>query len=380
MRTLESRSSARDIVTRNRGSLPALTGIRFFAAFYVVLFHGLPFLNARYHIPMPLQIFLSNGSLAVGFFFVLSGFILSYTYEGQIQGGANRAHFWEARFARIYPVYLLSLLLSYWLQSGLRLGSALAVILMVQAWNPYRPGLAGAWNYPAWTLSAEAFFYLCFPFVLPWMLRRSTRTLHLFVGTLLATCVFGHTIVQVLGNVDRTTLLGRFLPLPLIRLPEFLLGVVLGLLFLRVGSFERHAFRTYGAAIATLILLSLPIGRWVSLVVIPFAILTYDLALGTTFLARLLSTRTMMLLGGASYSIYLLQYPVRGWTRILFSLGPPRASTLGQILTPVILVIFSIVVFLYWEEPSRRTLRRWFTAVNERLARLQASRVPAQGN
>jgi len=234
---------------------------------------------------------------------------------------------------------------------------------MVQAWNPLRPEWTGAWNYPAWTLSAEAFFYLCFPFVLPWMSRRDTRTLHWFAFTLLAICSLGHTIVQGLANVDRTAFAWRFLPLAVIRLPEFLLGIVLSLLFLRRDSFEHRTFRTYVAAIAALILLTLPIGQWVSLVIIPFAILTHDLGFGTSFLARLLSTRVMILLGGASYSIYLLQYPVRCWTRTLFSLRPDTA-TLGQLLTPLILVIVSIFVFLCWEEPWRRLFRGWLARLD----------------
>src|SRR5579863_596949 len=94
-----------------RPPLQALTGVRFLAAFYVVLFHSLPWLRNKYQVPETLQIFLGNGYLAVSLFFILSGFILAYTYEGQIEGSRNLFRFWQARFARIYPVYFLSLLL-----------------------------------------------------------------------------------------------------------------------------------------------------------------------------------------------------------------------------------------------------------------------------
>ena len=141
-----------DLATRRR-ELPALTGVRFLAAWYVVLFHALPGLAHRYPLPKLLGTFLSNGYLAVGLFFLLSGFILAYTYEGQIDGASGRTRFWEARFARIYPVYLLSLVLSYTLATSLPFGTRLAVLGMVQAWNPLNPDMAGAWNYPAWTLS-----------------------------------------------------------------------------------------------------------------------------------------------------------------------------------------------------------------------------------
>jgi peptidoglycan/LPS O-acetylase OafA/YrhL len=116
----------RDASSR-RTALPALTGVRFFAAFYVVLSHSLPWVATRFRIPWPAKIFLSNGYLAVAMFFLLSGFILAYTYDGQITGSRNRARFWEARFARIYPVYLLSLVLAYWFERGLHVKTQIAV-------------------------------------------------------------------------------------------------------------------------------------------------------------------------------------------------------------------------------------------------------------
>jgi peptidoglycan/LPS O-acetylase OafA/YrhL len=358
-----------DSHVRNRRALPALTGIRFFAAFYVVLFHGLPWLLRHFRIPLPLETFLSNGYLAVGLFFLLSGFILAYTYEGQIDGTPNRLRFWEARFARIYPVYLLSLILAYWFERGLRWGTRLAVLGMVQAWNPRTPELAGAWNYPAWSLSVEAFFYLCFPFVLPWMSRKSNRSLSWMITVLLMFCVLAHTPVQGLGKWDQTYLIVRVLPLPILRIPEFLLGMAIGLKHLRnegIGKNVSHPLRVYPAVFCIFAALSLPLGEWVSLVMVPFAVLVYELALGSIWLARILSTRIMVLLGGASYAVYLLQFPVRSWTRVLFSHFPERIAHLSAPLTPLILVLVSMFVFQFFETPSREALRRWFPRRKQR--------------
>ena len=119
--------------------------------------------------------FFQNGFLAVPLFFILSGFILAYTYEGQIEKPGDHRRFWEARFARIWPVYAVSLLLSslpcladarrrpcpghlrLWCRRGIR---------STRAW-------LGAWNFVCWTLSVEALFYLVFPFVQVWLERRS---------------------------------------------------------------------------------------------------------------------------------------------------------------------------------------------------------------
>jgi len=171
-------------------SLPALTGIRFFAAFYVVLTHSLPWIKNRVSLPLPIANFFSNGYLAVCLFFLLSGFILSYTYSGLAPGVQNYAKFWEARFARIYPVYLFSLLLALPFQfHTLTLKSTVAVLLMVQAWNPLHPEMSGAWNYPAWSLSVEAFFYLCFPFIQMRIASMSRRAIQLLGAGALLVCI-----------------------------------------------------------------------------------------------------------------------------------------------------------------------------------------------
>src|ERR1700722_1849439 len=68
------------VAGHNRSPLPALTGLRFFAAFYVVLGHAVPWLEPRFRVPAFVNTFLANGYLAVSLFFLLSGFILSYTY------------------------------------------------------------------------------------------------------------------------------------------------------------------------------------------------------------------------------------------------------------------------------------------------------------
>jgi peptidoglycan/LPS O-acetylase OafA/YrhL len=363
-------------LTRHRRALPALTGIRFLAAFYVVLFHGLPWLQQKFTLPNALQIFFRNGYIAVSLFFVLSGFILAYTYEGQIEGGTYRLRFWEARFARIYPVYFLSLLLAFWFERGLALSVRIAVLGMVQAWNPLRPEWAGAWNYPAWSLSVEAFFYLCFPFLLPWMARRSRQASLWMTIVLLTICVLIRTPILGLGPMDTSMRFVRIVPLPILRVPEFMLGMGIGLRLLRnesEGKVKGSEVRSYLAASVALIILSLPVGHWVSLVVIPFAILIYDLAAGQSLLARFLSTPLMVMLGSASYAIYLLQFPVRSWTRVVFSHFSDRSSRLGAPLTPLILIIFSVGVFFFWEEPCRIALRTWFANRKVRMGKIPTS-------
>ncbi len=346
-----------------RVALPALTGVRFFAAFYVVVGHGLPWLENRVVLPTPIETFLANGYLAVCLFFLLSGFILSYTYADILPGFRNCAKFWEARFARIYPVYLLSLLLALPFQfHQLTIKSVFAVLLMVQAWNPLSPGLTGAWNYPAWSLSVEAFFYLSFPILQIRISSMSRRALLLAGSLVLLVCVLGQTPGQGLGIWNPSAFAPLPIPLPIVRLPEFLLGMIIGNFFVRFGSVNRQALATLLALATSVVCLSITTGPWVSLVVLPFAALLYSLASSQDRITGILSHPTMLLLGGASYSIYLLQLPVRDWVRWLLAHTTDCLKALSAPLTPLVLVAFSVLVLRYWEEPLRKAIRRGLTA------------------
>src|SRR5437879_9174903 len=138
---------------RNDSYLRALTGLRFFAALHVVGLH----LLADGHLeglPVFVREVLVRGYMAVGLFFVLSGFILTYTYLGNgmgTLGPSGTRRFWVARFARIYPVYLLGLALTlvFYFPTELRdnFGRAVAAVVvvptMVQGWTPMTATL---WN------------------------------------------------------------------------------------------------------------------------------------------------------------------------------------------------------------------------------------------
>ena len=91
-----------------RPRLHALTTLRFFAALHVVLFH-MRVIGILPGGPWWFHNFASIGFVGVNFFFVLSGFILVYTYDGP---DLNVRKFWWARFARIYPAYILSLVVA----------------------------------------------------------------------------------------------------------------------------------------------------------------------------------------------------------------------------------------------------------------------------
>jgi peptidoglycan/LPS O-acetylase OafA/YrhL len=349
---------SRELTAQKRSPLPALTGIRIFAAFYVVMLHTGAGYFGRHGAPEVILRLLDKGYLAVSLFFILSGFILVYTYQGKISGPENILRFWEARFARIYPVYLLALALMIPFAKTITVGQRFAVLTMVQTWIPWRPEMVGAWNFPAWSLSVEAFFYLTFPPILVGLNRLRVAALRWLVAILLGVIVVGD-LPRPVGDWPHCAItFAHYIPLPVLRLPEFIVGMALGLIFLRIPARRFSGLISIGALLAAIVALCLPWDAWASLAVIPFAILIMSLAYQSGPVARVLSNRMVILLGSASYAVYLLQLPTRIYTRLLFAQILHAPHNLDAFLSPCFLLILSVLVFLFWEEPARKFLRK----------------------
>jgi peptidoglycan/LPS O-acetylase OafA/YrhL len=360
-----------------RPRLPALTSLRFFAAFHVVIFH---FQAMQIFIgPAWFQKLSSIGYVGVSFFFVLSGFILVYTYAGRPMILKN---FWRARFARIYPAYAFSLLVTapfffyavltmnipffVWAKAHLKLASAL-VLSLLQAWVP---PAALTWNAVAWSLSVEAFFYVLFPFLLLVLVRRSQPQLLLIAAaSWLTSLVFSGSYVVL--NPDRLSVvnadvLGAFwlnaLKFnPLARLPEFLLGMACGFLFLRARRESKLALPLVLSGIAALLVvvyfsavIPYPILH-TALLAPAFAAIVYGFALRPNW-GAILENRWIVLCGDASYSLYLLHSMIVGMY-FHSTTGQLRyQSPMGILVFVLIAVSISALVYRFIEEPARRKL------------------------
>ena len=164
-----------------------LTALRFFAAFWVVLFHYWHALDVSF-----IPVAVTRGYLGVEAFFTLSGFILCHVYlSGLAEGRFRYASFLWNRLARVYPLHLATLIGMGVLAGGATIAglgvdpnilnwpSLPANLLLLHAW-----GLAptAAWNHPSWSISAEWFAYLTFP-VFAWAtLKLRTRPILAVVG------------------------------------------------------------------------------------------------------------------------------------------------------------------------------------------------------
>lgn len=291
--------------------LDRLTSLRFVAALVVFGFHGLVFFEGD--TLRVLDVLFGQGRSGVTFFFVLSGFLLAWSSRP-----ADRAvPFYRRRFARIYPAYLASLLFAAALWAVLdpaSLGRGPLTPFLLQAWAPTSDSYFAV-NVPAWSLSVEAFFYLAFPFLIRGLRRLTTRGLALLLVPMVAVPVALAALVSrdagATGLDADTVSIWLAYYFPPSRLPEFVVGMILGVLARRdaLPAVDWHAAVALAAAVY------LSVGVWPSaygvaaLVVLPFGLLIVAAAqrdvAGTPGLLR---ARLPVQLGEASYCFYLLHH------------------------------------------------------------------------
>lgn len=109
------------------------------------------------------------GYAGVTFFFVLSGFVLTYSHRDEANAVFDRRTFWLKRVARIYPTHILTLIISIplMISHGLNPKGSILIAgnaLLLQSWIPTSGGYFSG-NPVAWSISDEAFFYALFPFL-----------------------------------------------------------------------------------------------------------------------------------------------------------------------------------------------------------------------
>lgn len=335
--------------------IDTLTSLRFFAACYVLAFHsGTSFVGSRVNLPpIALNVFL-NGYLGVTFFFILSGFILAYVYHDGLSDRHRIAQYAVARIGRIFPVYLLTLVAEL-LIKGFHGFADIPQFFLLQCWGPEKSRIFSNDNGPAWTLSVELAFYFALPFVL--MLFSKTRR---FVIPIIGLAVL-MVAVQGPGTPSHVGYplpqLDAVVPIVILRLPEFVLGVCLGLQFLRGRRLTVREANWLLLASIAVIATALCVSQSSlsgSFAAIGFAGLIYGMASVDKAQAvhSLLRSRVMVFLGRASFSLYILQEPVHDY---LLLVTPSRL--VEQLLFYPVLFIVAGLIHVFYEENARRFIR-----------------------
>ena len=370
--------SSNPIPTRGQ-ALPALTGIRLVAATWVVLFH---FQDVVYHL-LPVSLrgreIIDSGYLGVEVFFVLSGFILSHTWSERLRSGDAGVlrRFYSGRFARMYPLHLVSLVGVGLLALGAHvLGRSLSSeavytpvsfienLALLQMISP-----EDSWNPPAWSLSAEAAAYLVLP-VLVIVIARLRSGLALAVATVGAVGIATvATIAVTRGASFEPTSIGAVW----VRIAtEFLAGCLLWSCWQRFEVLRTSS--TVLALVGGVGVLAVVVGidgvGPSDFLVVPFvAALVVGCAQVSGPVASALGTRVWDYGGRISFGLYIAHLPV---LMVMSNVLPWESHEHDSIVVRTAIVVAylgtallaAMILYRVVEEPARRRIiremdRRW---------------------
>lgn len=338
-------------------NLPRLTSLRFFAASGVFMYH-----LCRIYPGMPLKATSTVGYVGVAFFFVLSGFVL--TWSTPIYNGVEAKQFWIKRVARVYPSHLAMMVIALLLPARPLPLTWVAVppnALLLQSW--FSPNdIAFGVNAVSWSLSCEAFFYLCAPLLIS--VLNALKPLQRYLAA-----AAGAGVAWSIGLVLAANGFNVYAyHLPIVRIGEFIIGIALALA-LRDGV--RLPFRSVclaGVTTAVMVMVCLRTGQLTTvsgiLMVPAFAWLIYACAQADLDGVRgVLRLKLLEHLGITSFAFYLVH------ELVLLNLKPlpwPHGSKLVNLATVIVLwVICQTAAELLYrgvERPAQRRIRAWAAA------------------
>lgn len=339
-----------------RPRLESLTGLRFIAAFavfglHLMVVHVTPAYSPLVHV-------FGAGATGVSFFFILSGFVLTWSHQSTDTAG----QFIRRRVARIYPLHALTwvaagAILTYFLKVPGTM-PALASLLLLAPWIN-SPLYYGAMDAPSWSLGCEMLFYALFPLLLPAVSNLSRRVRLTFLPAFVVFYFLWAAVCRPATN--GTTSYWLLYPFPLTRLGEFIIGIILAI-EVKQGRLPQIplGLASLLAAVAFIGASFVPTAfAFVAVTLMPFMLLIVAAAQADVRSRRTILSRPMMVrLGAWSFALYLVHIEVifvldRVWHR---TASPASAVAFG-------VVAFSLSLGLagaahhFVERPAERALR-----------------------
>jgi peptidoglycan/LPS O-acetylase OafA/YrhL len=339
--------------------LPSLTSLRFAAALVVLLYHS----SKTFLIGAPAAKLFAYGEIGVTFFFVLSGFVLTWSRKPDV----TSARFIGNRLARIWPLHALTWLLVVVLlavenvhRSGLHLIASLG---LVQVWTPDSSYWLSV-NGPSWTLSCELFFYLMFPLMIHFVAQWDRAALYRGAVSALMFVILGDIGLGGGGHTLGHPALAQYLLVrcPVFRFGEFALGVFIARL-VSIGwrpplSLPWIVGWTVAPWLATVALFGANGYYWaLEAVTLPgITLLIATCAVRDVSGTRSwLTNRWAVRLGQWSFALYLIQRPILRWLSH-YGVGGGN-QPIQELLFIIGVVAASGFVYAAFERPAERYLR-----------------------
>lgn len=284
-----------------------ITFTRFIAAIAIVISHYKKDLFL-YKIPYVSEIFL-RANVGVSYFFILSGFIMIVAYHKKNK--IDYREFYRNRFARIYPLYIVGLLLYLITKySGFSLDKLFLYLLGLQSWMP---GQVLILNFPGWSISVEFLFYLLFPVLYNYLYSKGKKSIWIISVLLwIITQIFSNIYIQSSFYEGPHTISHEFISyFPFLHINEFLIGNLAGLFF--INNFKEKNYDIPVVLIFISILCSLifiPLNFHNGLMAVLFIPLILLISYNTGFLTTIFALKPFEYLGEISYAIYITHIPL----------------------------------------------------------------------
>jgi peptidoglycan/LPS O-acetylase OafA/YrhL len=342
------------------GRYRILDSYRFIAASLICVYH---FNKADILGLAQVSLAFENIRLMVDFFFILSGFVIASAYSGKMADVRGYRSFMWRRFARLYPLHLLTLLIG--VAGGLVIGagrlqpgtnpevfSTTAIVANLTLTHSFGVTNYGSFNIPSWSISAEMFVYALFP-----LFAFLASRLPALVNALLIVAYVAAIILvrEALGLRDWTLAWYDFGALRAV--PTFFAGVLIArLLETTWRGFAPSIWWAHGAFLLAFIPMHLNARDEWALACFALVVLLAAAAERTGARSRL-QRQGFVLLGDASYSLYMWHMPLKvgvfAMMGKLFGFGPlPMWS--AAILSFMLSLAVALACHRWFEMPVRR--------------------------
>lgn len=302
------------------------------------------------------DIFL-RANVGVSYFFILSGFIMIVAYHRKEKIGY--LDFYRNRVARIYPLYIVGLLLYFFTRySDVSFYKTFLYLFGIQSWIP---GKALILNFPGWSISVEFLFYLIFPWLYNYLYKGNKSIWIIAVLIWIGTQVFSNLYINSPAYKGPHTESHEFSHyFPLWHINEFLIGNIAGLFFVKNRKEKNYDLAVVVLFIAIILsLIFIPLNFHNGLMAVFFVPVIYLISCNNGIITKFFALKPLEFLGEISYAIYIIHIPVLYIVRSVlwdyFQMS--ESNTLFWIYMPVLMIV-SAGFYQFIEKPMRDYLRK----------------------
>lgn len=310
-----------------------------------------------------------EGFIGVSFFFILSGFIMSYSYQQKLlDDKISFTNYWIARFARIYPIHFITLLLAIPLSFNTDvvnwINKFLLNVLLLQSFIP-SDGYYLTFNAVSWSISTEMFFYITFPLLVLLMTRAKTRW----------ALVLAYITIVPIGLILTKDALHHaiFYVNPVMRIGDFVVGMLLYRLYEQRKNTEylnNRRFANIAEALTIAMMFAfvyfhkhIPMGfRYSMYYLLPMSLLVYVFSYSKGFISDIISKKLFVQLGNMSFAFYMLHILVIRYYTLLQSKIPALPiNYIAAIMLYFVTLALAFVLHKYYEIPLSNYIRKLYT-------------------